>query len=823
MKRIALLGAFAICTAAYAATAERFYRPARYTRDNTNLVKLQPIDSAKWIWHPGDDRMADGAAISKVMVFEKSFTADGKEREFEIDVSADERFYLTLDGEFIARGPNRGSVENWQYGSYRIKVEPGEHVMRAVVTRLGANAPLAQLSWRGGFILKASGAYDSKLTTGRAAWQVGELKAMRAIGTDNGVWGTGAQFEIAGSGPFAAKCGAMVKAKTVRGEVRAKGHKFYGLREKGWMLFPSQLPDQTERAVAPGEFKALTHDAPWRGKHIYDGDDFAALELPGLNALLTRGEKFIVPAHSKFQAAWDLGDYYTAYPVLKTARGKGARISWCWTEATLADKDQRKHNRGELKGKFLEGYGDVFLPDGGEGEFSAPWFRSGRWCRIDVETADEPLELTELKLIESRYPLEMESAFASPDIADLADIRRISTRAQQMCSHEMLFDCPYYEQQMYPGDTRVQLLTIGALTGDDRLVKRAIEMYDLATRDDGMCPFNWPTRGTQEGFTYTLAYLAMFGDYAMNHSDREWLKARMPGMRQSMAGCELYENDEGLIEHTPGWNFMDWTVAWNDSAVPGSDHGFEMNSFANLFWLLDVESAAKAERALGNVHLAEHWEAKAEKLKAKIIGKFWSEERGLIADTPAKKTFSEHSQALAIITDCLPDDKRGVCFEHLVADADLARTTVYFDFYLFEAYFRMGRADLFLKRLDLWREYLALDVKALLEAPDDAGKNGQIESRSDCHAWGSHPIYFMQSGLAGIRSDAPFFEKVLVAPQPGALKSLKCRHPHPQGWIEVELEFTAAGARGTVATPVPGTFAFGGTTRELHRGVNRID
>ena len=817
-----MLFAFISGTAAYGMTAERFFRPARHSRDNTNLTKLQPIDSAKWIWHPNDDRMADGEATVKTMVFEKTFTAEENELEFELDVSADERFYLTLDGEFVARGPNRGTVENWQYESYRVKVEPGEHVMRAVVTRLGSNAPLAQLSWRGGFILKASGAYDAKLTTGKAKWLVGESKAMRAIGKDNGVWGTGAQFEITGRGPYVGKCAEMVKPKVVRDEIKPNSHRIWGGRQKGWMLFPSQLPDQTEFKVAPGEFKALTREAPWRGKHIYDGGDFSAPELASLNSLLKRGEKFTVPAHSKFQTAWDLADYYCAYPVLKTARGKGSKIAWCWTESTRSDQDQRKHNRGELKGKFLEGYGDVFLPDGDDGEFSAPWFRAGRWCRLDVETGDEELDLVGLQLVESRYPLEMESAFESPERADFADIRKICTRAQQMCSHEMLFDCPYYEQQMYPGDTRVQLLTIGALTRDDRLVKRAIEMYDLATRDDGQAPFNWPTRGTQEGFTYTLCYLAMFGDYATYHGDRDWLRARMPGMRKSMAGCELYENAEGLVEHTPGWNFMDWTVEWNGSSVPGSDYGYEMNSFINLFWLLDMQSAAKTERALGNIHLAEHWEAKAEHLKAKIVEKFWSEKRGLLADTPAKKTFSEHSQALAIITDCLPIDKRDVCFGHLVADTDIARTTVYFNFYLFEAYFKMGRADLFLKRLDLWREYLALDVKALLEAPDNAGKNGQIESRSDCHAWGSHPVYFMQTGLAGIRSAAPFFEKVLVAPQPGDLKSLKCRHPNPKGWIEVDLTFAEGAASGTVSTPVPGTFVFGTRTIDLHPGLNEI-
>ena len=105
------------------------------------------------------------------------------------------------------------------------------------------------------------------------------------------------------------------------------------------------------------------------------------------------------------------------------------------------------------------------------------------------------------------------------------------------------------------------------------------------------------------------------------------------------------------------------------------------------------------------------------------------------------------------------------------------------------------------------------------EAPD-SGKNGQKESRSDCHAWGAHPIWFMQTGLAGVKSAAPFFAKVRIAPCPGWLRSLKATHPHPKGWIEVDLKFDGDKASGTINTPVPGTFEFGGGKVELKPGVN---
>ena len=817
----------------------RVFREGRATRGNTSVVRLQPIDEAAWIWMPGDSGMArlgesalgnhpsGGSEMDPVFLkFRRTFEVNEGDGKLVVDVSADERYVLACDGVFVSRGPNRSTVENWQYSTYEIDLGPGRHVMEAWVWKTGDKGPLAQMSWRGGFVLKAGGVYDARLTTGVAAWEVGRLSGIEPMGTDNDVWGTGAQWRIRGAGILSGEPAEWRAAEVVRGFAGVRETLMYGLRTNGWMLFPSQLPDQTESVVRPGRAVAATKGAGWRGLHVYTEAESRAGEVAAFNDFLSgRAESFTVPAHTRLQIAWNLGPYVCAYPVAELGPSKGARLSWCWTEATKRGDTKRKTGepgaRDAIVGRYLEGYGDVFEPDAEKpGVFTTPWFRCGKWCRVDVETADAPLEIRDLRLIESRYPLEDEAGFASPQDPSLADIRRISLRAMQMCCHEMLFDCPYYEQQMYPGDTRVQLNVISALTRDDRIVKRAIELYDLGSRDDGQCPYNWPTRGTQEGASYTLCYLCMYGDYVMKHTDREWLRARIPGFRRSLAGMELYENAEGLLENLPGWSFVDWAEGWRRGNPPGGLVGEGVNAELNLFWLLAMQSAVTTERALGNELQARYWEAKEERLKAKIVGTFWCAERGLLADTPAMKDFSEHAQCLAIVAGALPADREEEAFRHLVSDADLTRCTVYFSYYLFDAYFRHGRGDLFLKRLDLWRDYVRRGLTTTQEAPDSPTKG---ESRSDCHAWGAHPIWWTETGLAGIRSAAPFFERVLVAPCPGGLGEISASYPHPEGQIEVKLSFAGGRASGSVTTPVPGEFAFGVQRLHLGKGSNKID
>ena len=61
-------------------------------------------------------------------------------------------------------------------------------------------------------------------------------------------------------------------------------------------------------------------------------------------------------------------------------------------------------------------------------------------------------------------------------------------------------------------------------------------------------------------------------------------------------------------------------------------------------------------------------------------------------------------------------------------------------------------------------------------------------SRSDCHAWSSHPLFHYQATLLGIRPAEPEFRSVEIAPRLGPLDWARGRMPHPNGgMIEVDL------------------------------------
>ena len=813
-KTVVIFSFVALALSAGAFDVKQMFREERFTRGDVNLRVLQPADEAAWIWI-ADAGPADGAMDA--VRFSREFAAAGEPLEF--DVSADERFVLFLDGREIARGPHKGAVNHWYYQSYSVSgLSAGTHRLEAVVYRMGDGRPTGVLSYgRGGFLLKAAGAYDRLLTTGTAEWRAVRISGTRMAGYgDSGTFGGSAESVVDGTGFLdpAAAAGPSRGVKVVREPVKEN---LWGVSRPGWALFPTERPDQIAVRRNPGSFKAGQPLFMADANAYYKASDAAFPLVADMNALLRDGKPVTIPAGTSARLVWDLGDYYCAYPILETSGGTGAQIRWGWAEA-LYNRAGLRADRGAFDQKrCAHALRDVFRPDGrAAARFTSPWWRCGRWCEFEVKTADAPLTLTRLAFTEVRYPLAERASFDCDD-PSIASIWRICRRGLENCMHETYMDCPFFEQQMYPGDTRVVMLIVNAISGDPRLNRFGSGIYDYARRDNGLVPMNFPCRTVQDPTTYSLCWVMMLGDYARWQGRDGWLKARLPGMRHTLHLVLNCVDADGLLSDLPGWSFQDWTVGWDGTGTaPDGRRG--LSAVNNLLAVYALGGAARAEDAAGDPQMADYWRAKKKALAEAALRRFWCERRGLVADTSMQDRFSEHSQCLALLSGILPRDREERVLKGLLEDADLARTTVYFSHYLFDVFMKYGRSDLFLKRLDLWRGYVKTGLKTPLESPGE-------RARSDCHAWGSHPIYHLLTGVAGIGPASDGFKSVRIAPQPGGLKWIKATMPTPRGMVSLDLRFEGGRASGTVTIPegLPATFAWKGAERPLKTGANNID
>jgi hypothetical protein len=121
---------------------------------------------------------------------------------------------------------------------------------------------------------------------------------------------------------------------------------------------------------------------------------------------------------------------------------------------------------------------------------------------------------------------------------------------------------------------------------------------------------------------------------------------------------------------------------------------------------------------------------------------------------------------------------------------------------LFEAYAQLGRIDKLLERLAIWFDLKGSGFKTTFEMPEP--------SRSDCHAWGAHPLYHYFAAILGIRPGSFDFRSVAIAPQLGALASASGTLVHPRGDIHVHLQAENGLIHAEITLPdgLPGTLFF---------------
>ena len=721
--------------------------------------------------------------------------------EFLWHVSADERYELYLDGELVGRGPERGDPENWAFESYAVALDAGEHLLVARVWSLGDKAPGAQMSVRHGFLLGAQHQSGDavELDSGVAPWQAKRLDGVSwrdpLCALDTGwneivraaefSWGfqngDGDDWMTPDVGPHGARAGSQMEIGS-----------YHRLR-------PAALPPMLDvlRQVGRVRHVGAWQTRPLGAVPIRQNDDLAG-ETAAWQALISRGETLKIPPRTRRRVVIDLENYYCAWPELRATGGAGARIDVDWSEALFDDLPTwSKGNRDQIEGKWLtalrreeDGPGDTFYPDGGAGrEFRPLWWQAGRYVQIAVETADEPLQIERFGIRETRYPLENQSHFAASD-GQLGALIPLMERALQMCAHETYMDCPYYEQLMYVGDTRLQVLATYVTTGDDRLPRRALQLFDWSRLNSGLTQSRYPSRRRQIIPPFSLWWVAMVHDYALWRGDADFVRGLLPGVR---AVCDYFAgliDADGLMSAPDGWNFTDWVKTTNDQrkyaggdpkwkrGVPPTG-AWEKSGVLNWHAALVFRLAGEVEGWFGQPELMQLQTRRARELAAATDRAFWNQKRGLYADDLAHEHWSEHAQCLAILSGGAPSDKIERLCEGLLHDAELERTTIYFSHYLFEALRLLKRPDAILARLRDWEKLVKNGLKTTIEMPEP--------TRSDCHAWGAHPLFHFHATLAGIRPVAPGFSRVEIEPQLGDLSWLESQIPHPNGTISVAL------------------------------------
>lgn len=806
-------------------------KPSGFLADGNALVN-HPAERGAWIWHPGKSSIQ-----TAVLRFRLRFSLQNTIAPL-IHVTADQRFQFRCDGQDVSFGPDRCDREHWTVQTVRVALSPGEHefevlawwiaepkaeVSRIVLVagedRKTAHPPMAQVSWRGGFLLYAEEVDASLFNTGTAPWTVDDLTD--AVGMER----TGLRHynDIGPCFTFDLDRWQQCENKPPKVVMLPLVSNVYGVRRPGWCLYPAELPEQRRESWTGGRIRAFR---PSWDENPFPAEESHATEIADWQGLIKNGTVIVVPPHAKWTVLWDFENYHCGYPVAETEGGAGSVIEWSWAEALYEEPSSdkvtdvsSKGHRGQIAGKVFVGIEDRWrIGSGARARTPSLWWRSGRYVRLRVCTGDAPLRVSYLGIVTTGYPLERTGQWRSSDGA-WDRLMPFFERAYRCSGHETWTDTPYYEQMCYVGDTLMNALSNYAWFPDDRLSRRAIRLFDWSRHSSGLVAERYPSQWRQECPTFALLWPAMVRDYAWWRDDAAFIKDMLPGIRSVLAEFEGLAHTDGLLHQLPGWPWIDWVPEWNNHAGCGPGVREGDSSLVNLFWIRALLAAAQIEEAHGDPLLMDRDRRLAKRVFDLVISRYWDGERGLLLDTRGSPAASEHAQFFALLTGLLDAEKTALCLAALCKGHGLVKATIGLSIYLLDALHRHGCEAEFYRRLEFWRGLPHLGFTSTPEGPEPG--------RSDAHAWGAHPAWHTLASIAGVRPDAPGFTKVRIAPMPGPLDHFDAAVVHPRGSIEIAFRRRAPGkqaCRFAVRLPkgTTGTLVYAGKSYALAQETTEI-
>jgi alpha-L-rhamnosidase len=756
---------------------------------------------ASWITVPNTSNDGYG-----VYMFRKSVELPTKPSSFKIHVSADNRYKLYVNEKLVSMGPARGDIAHWNYETVDIAsyLKTGKNTIAAQVWNEGEFKPEAQITYRTGFILQGNSTAESAFNTNNT-WLCEKDNSFAPL-----VFRTRGYY-VAGAGEIRNMALSpktwqsegfddknWQKARQIGSGVPKNILGAYGTMS-GWMLVPSIIPpmELTDERLA----KIVKIDG-----NITTSEGFPQ-----------RKNDVTIPANTKIKILLDQSYLTNAYPNVVFGGGKDATISLSYAEA-LFGTNQSKGNRNETEGKQFIGRKDSLISDGSNNQkFVSLTYRTYRYMQLSIMTQNEPLTINDIYGTFTGYPFKM-NANLNTSNAEMGKMLEIGWRTARLCATETYMDCPYYEQLQYIGDGRIQAMVSLYNSGDDRLVKNAINLMDFSRTPEGVTLSRHPSYTPQFIPTFSLWYIGMLQDYSRYAADTDFIKGKMGGVRQILEYFKSYQQADGSLKNTPQWMFTDWVdnaKEWKAGAGPMSTNGTSGVLDLQLLWAYQV--AADLENKLGNPAFAYQYLQAAEVLKKTIRAKYWDKSKNLFADREEKDEFSQHTNSLAVLTGLSNGEEAKQIANQLITNNRLAPASIYFKYYLHQALIKAGKGNDYLKWLDKWRENIKMGLTTWAETSD------VDKTRSDCHAWGSSPNIEFYRTILGIDSDGLAFSKVKIEPHLGEMTDINGAIPHPKGNLSASYKLDNGKWKIQIETPVAGNLIWKGKTIVLKEGKNQFN
>ncbi len=358
----------------------------------------------------------------------------------------------------------------------------------------------------------------------------------------------------------------------------------------------------------------------------------------------------------------------------------------------------------------------------------------------------ERATLYDCRVLACRYPAKRKNT----DIRDglYRKIYENGVRTLENCMHEHYEDCPWREQALYAMDSRNQML-FGYFVFDDPLYAQSnLRLMSKGLREDGLLELCFPARVGVTIPSFSLYFVFAVAENYEFTEDKAFLEEMMPTVRAILGAFERRREERGLVPvfaETPYWNFYEWkddldggAIFRNEPIAPRYD------SCLNLLYLYALQKTASL---CANVAYGKEISA----LKDAIAREFFDAERGAFAtvsENGQKRGFAQLPQALAVMTDCIPEKMRP--FGELLGDQSLTPLSLSNKIWAYEALLKADTENLGFVLQDIEKTFGGMVTCGDTTLYETEGGAADFHlAGSLCHGWSAVPCYIFQRYAKG--------------------------------------------------------------------------
>jgi alpha-L-rhamnosidase len=718
----------------------------------------------RWIWTGGEP-----APRNSYTYFRKTLDLSETPREAKIHLTADSRYHLYVNGAFVGRGPVRSDRRWLYYDTWPLAphLKKGKNAIAVLVHHIGEST-FSYMKGRGGLIADVLGSGGLPLAQTDASWKALRSKAWSSAGPRMSLQlGFNEVFD-ARQAPAGWKDAAFEDSSWPHAQ---------GIGAAGMEPWPNpvsrDIPPLAETPVAPlkvldvAEVQDTDPEKPLVSQVMASGErePLRRGEVSGQERLLERGSSGAriktVPGR-RVSILIDWGKEVAGYPGFRVRGAKGGEIIDVGYGEVLQD----------AKGGFVapasgqpgrlnpdrDGvhYADRYVCREGTQEFQTFDRRGFRYMLIDVRNAPSGIEVDDVSLLFSTYPVQMKGAFRCSD-ERLNRIWEIGRYTCQLNMEDAYTDCPWRERGQWWGDARVEALINYYCFGDTRLINQALRQKGQSLNEEGMTWGIYPT--DFEGGrlpSFTLIWVATLWETYLHTGDRAIVEELYPKIRKALdVFFAPRVGPRGLLKDIPYWVFIDW--------APVDDRG-EMGSL-NAYYYDALRSAAAMGKLLNDPSGAEYGR-RAEAVKQAINEHLWDADAhayrdSILPDGNLSPKITQQTNSLCVYYDVAPAAEQRRILDAIYSPANKGKIveagSPYFSYYQLAALFHVGRHDPAM-------EYIRARWGRMLDWGATTWWETWNPGASFCHGWSGGPTYNLGSEYLGVKPLKPGFAEVSVTP-----------------------------------------------------------